>query len=60
MKLTPEKIEEFKKFIVSSMNDDVHCLLIDWLTYQNVSDDDIEKAIDFFVDNLHGSLQWID
>ena len=60
MELTPKKIEEFKAFLESSTNDDVYYLLKDWLHYELDADDDFDKAMDYFVNNLHGSLRWID
>ena len=60
MELNSEAIVDFKEYIVSAMNDDVYYQLKDWLNQQLDEDQDFDKAIDFFVDNLHGSLQWID
>ena len=60
MELNSEAIVDFKEYIVQAMNDDVYYQLKDWLNQQLDEDQDFEKAIDFFVDNLHGSLQWID
>ena len=60
MELNSEAIVDFKEYIVAAMNDDVYYQLKDWLNQQLDEDQDFDKAIDFFVDNLHGSLQWID
>ena len=60
MELNSEAIVDFKEYIVAAMNDDVYYQLKDWLNQQLDEDQDFEKAMDFFVDNLHGSLQWID
>ena len=60
MELNSETIVDFKDYIVQAMNDDVYYQLKDWLNQQLDEDQDFEKAMDFFVDNLHGSLQWID
>ena len=60
MKLNSEAVESFKDYIVESMNADVYYQLKDWLNQELDEDQDFDKAMDFFVDNLHGSLQWID
>ena len=60
MELNSEAIVDFKEYIVAAMNDDVYYQLKDWLNQQLDEDQDFDKAMDFFVDNLHGSLQWID
>ena len=60
MKLNSEAVESFKDYIVESMNADVYYQLKDWLNQEIDEDQDFDEAIDFFVDNLHGSLQWID
>ena len=60
MKLTTEAIEDFKDYLVSSMNEDVYYQLKDWLNQCLDEDQDFDKAMDFFVDNLHGKLDWID
>ena len=60
MKLDNLAIEEFKDYLIQSMNEDVYYQLKDWINTQLDDDQDYEQAIDFFLDNLHGSLQWID
>ena len=60
MKLNSEAVDSFKDYIVESMNADVYYQLKDWLNQEIDEDQDFDEAIDFFVDNLHGSLQWID
>jgi hypothetical protein len=60
MELNSSAIESFKGYIVESMNVDVYYQLKDWINQGLDEDQDFNKAIDFFVDNLHGSLQWID
>ena len=60
MKLNSEAIEDFKDYIIQSMNDDVYYQLKDWVSTQIDDDQNFNEAMDFFVDNLHGSLQWID
>jgi len=60
MELNSEAIEHFKDYLVESMNDDVYYQLKDWLNQVLGEDQDFDEAINFFVDNLHGSLQWID
>jgi hypothetical protein len=60
MELNSSAIESFKGYIVESMNVDVYYQLKDWINQGLDEDQDFNKAMDFFVDNLHGSLQWID
>ena len=60
MKLDKTAIEEFKDYLIQSMNEDVYYQLRDWVNAELDDDQDYEQAIDFFIDNLHGSLQWID
>ena len=60
MKLNKLAIEEFKDYLIQSTNDDVYYQLKDWVNSQIDDDQDYEQVIDFFIDNLHGSLQWID
>ena len=60
MKLDKLTIQQFKDYLVKSMNDDVYYQLKDWVGMQIDEDQDYEQVIDFFLDNLHGSLQWID
>jgi len=59
MELNSSAIESFKDYIVESMNADVYYQLKDWLNQGLDEDQDFDKAMDFFVHNLHGSLQWI-
>ena len=60
MQLNELAIEEFKDYLIQSMNEDVYYQLKDWVNSQIDDDQDYEQVIDFFIDNLHGSLQWID
>ena len=60
MELNSEAIDDFKNYIIQSMNDDVYYQLKDWLNTRIHEDQDFSEVMDFFVDNLHGSLQWID
>jgi len=60
MKLDSLAIEEFKDYIIQSMNEDIYYQLKDWVGNQIDDDQDYSEVLDFFVDNLHGSLQWID
>ena len=60
MKLDSLAIEEFKDYLIQSMNEDIYYQLKHWVDTQIDEDQDYEKVLDFFVDNLHGSLQWID
>ena len=59
MELNTLAIEEFKDYLVQSMNEDVYYQLKHWINAEIDEDQDFEKVMDFFVDNLHGSLQWI-
>lgn len=60
MKLDSLAIEEFKDYCIQSMNEDVYYQLKHWVDTQIDDDQDFSEVMDFFVDNLHGSLQWID
>jgi len=60
MKLDSLAIEEFKDYLIQSMNEDIFYQLKHWVDTQIDEDQDYDKVLDFFVDNLHGSLQWID
>ena len=62
MKLNQDSVDEFKDYLVQSMNEDVYYQLKHWVdTYddEDEGEDDYNKIIDFFIDNLHGSLQWV-
>ena len=56
----PEAIQSFKEYLVETMNEDVYYQLKDYINQAITDDEDYDKVIDYFVDNLHGSLQWID
>ena len=60
MKLDQASLEDFKDYIVQSMNEDVYYQLKHWVDTQINEDQDYHEVMDFFIDNLHGSLQWID
>lgn len=60
MKLDKLAIEEFKEYLIQSMNEDVYYQLKHWVDTQIDEDQDFSEVMDFFVKNLHGSLQWID
>lgn len=60
MKLDNLAIEEFKDYLIQSMNEDVYYQLKHWVSTQIDDDQDYSEVIDYFLDNLHGSLQWID
>tara|TARA_Y100000004_G_scaffold162747_1_gene191712 strand:- start:3935 stop:4117 length:183 start_codon:yes stop_codon:yes gene_type:complete len=60
MKLDKLAIEEFKEYLIQSMNEDVYYQLKHWVDTQIDENQDFSEVMDFFVDNLHGSLQWID
>ena len=59
MKLDQLAIEEFKDYLIQSINEDVYYHLIDWIDMTMDSDQNFDQIMDFFVDNLHGSLAWI-
>ena len=59
MQLNSVAIEEFKDYLIQSMNEDVYYQLKNWVDMQIDEDQDFSEVMDFFVDNLHGSLQWI-
>ena len=56
----PEAIQSFKEYLVETMNEDVYYQLKHFVDISIEDDEDYDKVIDYFVDNLHGSLQWID
>ena len=67
MKLNKDSIDEFKDYLVQSVNDDIYYQLKDWVAnydWSNESfdegEDDFDKIIDYFIENLHGSLQWVE
>jgi len=60
MKLDKLAIEEFKEYLIQSMNEDVYYQLKHWVDTQIDEDQEFSDVMDFFVNNLHGSLQWID
>ena len=56
----PEAINDFKDYLIQSMNEDVYYQLKDYIGQAIEDDEDYERVMDYFMDNLHGSLQWID
>ena len=56
----PEAVADFKDYIVQSMNEDVYYQLKHYIDQAIADDEDYDKVMDYFIDNLHGSLQWID
>ena len=60
MKLDSLAIQVFKDYLVQSMNEDVYYQLKNWVDMEMDEDQSFDEVMDFFVDNLHGSLQWID
>ena len=60
MELNSLAIDNFKDYLVQSMNDDVYYQLKDWIHQELDDDQDFNEAIDFFLNGLHGSLQWVD
>ena len=58
--MNAQMIEDFKTYLVQSMNEDVYYQLKDWLA-QNCEDDDAyESTMDYMLENINGSLQWVD
>ena len=60
MKLDQNSIDEFKDYLVQSMNEDVYYQLKHWLDTSDITSDEYEKALEYFTFNLHGSLQWVE
>ena len=60
MKLNTLAIEEFKDYLIQSMNEDIYYQLKHWVDTQIDEDQDFSEVMVFFVDNHNGSLQWID
>ena len=58
MKLDSLAIEEFKDFIFQSMNEQIYYELKTWVMDQLDEDQEWDEVMDFFVNNLHGSLEW--
>ena len=58
MKLDNLALEEFKDYLVQSMNEDVYYQLKSWLVDQLDEDQDYDTVMQYFLDNLHGSLAW--
>jgi len=58
--MNAQMIEEFKAYLVATMNENVYDELKDWVA-QNCIDDDLYGAtLDYMVQNINGSLQWVD
>ena len=53
-------VEEFKSYLVETMNEDVYYQMKSFLENVDIDDDEYNDMLDYMVDNLHGSLQWID
>jgi len=53
-------MENFKKHLVVSMNDDVYSQLKDYLNQCDIEDEDYRDTLDFIANNLTGQLQWVD
>ena len=71
MKLNRDTLDEFKEFMVQSSNDDIYYQLKDWISNYDYdasenavddfnADDHFNEIVDYFMDNLHGSLQWVE
>ena len=61
MKLNQDSIDEFKEFIVQSSNDDIYYQLKEWINGSDdyEGEDNFDVIMDYFIENLHGSLQWV-
>jgi len=61
MKLNQDSIDEFKEFIVQSSNDDIYYQLKEWIHGSDdyEGEDNFDVIMDYFIENLHGSLQWV-
>ena len=55
-----ELVEQFKSFLVETMNEDVYYQMKSFLDQIDIDDDEYSDTLDYMCDNLHGSLQWID
>ena len=55
MELNQNTIENFIDELVQSFNEDVYYQLKEFI-HLNFSDDDYEKAMAYFIQNLHGGL----
>ena len=53
-------VEEFKSYLVETMNEDVYYQMKSFLENVDIDDDEYNDMLDYMVDNLHGSLQWVD
>ena len=53
-------IEDFKTYLVASMNEDVYYQLKSYLEQAGIEDEDYSETLDFMVANIHGSLQWVE
>jgi len=54
----PEAIESFKEYLIQSMNEDVYYQLKHFINESIEDDEDYGTVMDYFLDNLHGSLIW--
>ena len=56
-----QMMEEFKNYLVTSMNEDVYYQLKSWLNQFDFDEDfEYREALDYISQNLNGSLQWVD
>lgn len=60
MILDQNSIDEFKDYVVQSTNDDIYYQLKDYLANSLDEDQDFADVIDYFINNLTGSLTWTD
>ena len=60
MILDQNSIDVFKDYVVQSTNDDIYYQLKDYLANSLDEDQDFADVIDYFINNLTGSLTWTD
>ena len=58
--MNQQMIEEFKSYLVETLNEDVYYQLKSWLESADIDDESYSDALDYMIENLHGSLQWVD
>lgn len=60
MELNSKSIQDFKDYLIHSMNEDVYYQLKYWIDPQIDDNQNFDEVMDFFIHNLHGSLIWDD
>ena len=59
MTLNDSHLSQFISYLVDASNEDVYYQLKDWLPTIIEDPDEWEEALDYFSNNLNGSLQWV-